>query len=81
MGKAYIASSWTLLRWRMPWDFVPHSSTAYRSGDIIERVRVKEGCIPGGNQGIVDSYVIVFEHNPVARLLLNRYSHLLGLSE
>jgi len=80
-GEAYVASGGTLLRRRLTWNFVPHSSTAYRSGNIIERVCVKEAYVSGGNQGIVDSNVIVFEHNPVARLLLNRYSRLLGLGD
>jgi hypothetical protein len=42
---------------------------------------MKEAYVSGGNQGIEDSNVIVFEHNPVARLLLNRYSRLLGLGD
>ena len=81
MGETYVASGWTLLRRRLTWDFVPQSSTAYRSGNIIERVCMKEAYVSGGNQGIEDSNVIVFEHNPVARLLLNRYSRLLGLGD
>ena len=81
LGETYVASGWTLLRRRPTWDFVSQSSTAYRSGNIIKRVCVKKGYISVGNKGIVNSDVIVFEDNPVARFLLNRYSRLLGLGK
>jgi hypothetical protein len=44
-------------------------------------VGVKKGYIPGGNKAIVNSNVIVFEDNPVARLLFNGYGELRGLGE
>jgi len=42
---------------------------------------VKKSYVSRGNEAIVDSNVIVLEDNPVARLLLNWYDHLLGLGE
>jgi hypothetical protein len=42
---------------------------------------VEERHVSRGNEAIINSHVFVLEDNPVARLLLNWNSRLLGLGE
>ena len=80
-GETCVASGYNTLRRRLTRDFNSYFSTAYQRGEIIKRVCVEKTHVSRGNKTIVNSHVFVLEDSPVARLLLNWYSRLLGLGQ